>query len=323
MAPLAHGDFVERWVELGFAGGMSYMAREPELRARPSSLMPAARSALVVLAAHPWKAPDPIPPDQGRIARYAWGPDYHAVIRQALDDLAARMEGWLGEPLPRRLAVDTSPLLERELAVAAGLGFMGKNAQLITPGLGSYTLIGVMLLPLEIPPDRPQPPRCGRCTRCLDACPTAALGKPRLLDARRCISYLTIEHRGDVPDELARRVGPWVFGCDACQEVCPYNARAPERAPLLPGLCPERPLRGVGLADLMALGKGAHRRLVAGTALRRTPRHHLRRNAALAAGALGGACPSIVREALRDAVQGHRPEVALAARQSLAFISGN
>lgn len=298
------------------------MEREPSLRSRPASLMPEARSALVVLAAHPSIHPAPLLPGEGRFARYAWGPDYHPVIRQALEELAARVEGWLGELLPRRLAVDTSPLLERELAVAAGLGFVGKNAQLITPGLGSYTLIGVMLLPLEIPPDAPIATRCGRCTRCLDACPTAALRAPRLLDARRCVSYLTIEHREDVPAELCPKVGPWVFGCDACQEACPYNARAPERAPLLPGLCAEQPLRGLGLVELMGLGKGAHRRLVAGTALRRTPRHRLRRNAALAAGALGEACPVDVQEALRDAAGGHRAEVARAARQSLALVCG-
>ena len=318
---LPHADFYRRWLERGYAAEMSYLEREPETRALPTSLMPEARAALVVLAAHdgPPRTMDQGRPDQGRVARYARGADYHHVIREALQRLAVRMEGWLGEDLPRRLAVDTSPLLERELAVAAGLGFIGHNAMLITPGLGSYTLIGVMLLPLELPPDPPMPARCGSCTRCLDACPTAALRAPRLLDARRCVSYLTIEHRGDVPDDLAGSMGPWIFGCDACQEVCPYNARAPGRAQVLPGLAAQRPNRAMDLPQLMTLGKGEHLRLVKGTALRRTPRHQLRRNGALAAGALGKACTAPLVQALEQAARDHRPEVIHAARQSLAL----
>ena len=215
--------------------------------------------------------------------------------------------------------MDTSPLLERELAVAAGLGFIGKNAMLITPGLGSYTLIGAMLLPLEFSPDSPIPTRCGRCTRCLDACPSAALRAPRLLDARRCVSYLTIEHRGEIPDSLAGALSPWVFGCDACQEACPFNARAPGRAVPLPGLNRQPLTRDLDLARLMNLGKGSHRRLVQGTALRRTPRHQLRRNGALAAGGANPRSPLQVLQTLHGLLQDHRPEVARAARQALTL----
>lgn len=319
IAPLPHGDFYQRWLDRGYAGGMAYLARDPGVRADPAALMPEARCALVVLAAHPWQATPTTSPDLGRVARYAWGSDYHGVIRETLELLARQVEAWTGAALPRRLAVDTSPLLERELAVAAGLGFIGKNAMLITPGLGSFTLIGVMLLPLEIPPDTPIPTRCGRCTRCLDACPSAALRAPRLLDARRCVSYLTIEHRGEVPHELASALSPWIFGCDACQEVCPFNTRAPDRAATLPGLAREPLTRDMDLTLVMTLGKGAHRRLVQGTALRRTPRHQLRRNGALAAGGMASPPPLGVLQALRELVQDHQPEVARAARQALTL----
>ncbi len=312
---LPHGGFYQRWLAGGNAANMKFLARNPAARAEPSLLSPGARCALVVLAAHPTERQ--LAPGNGLIARYAWGPDYHVVIRQALSQLADQIEEICGERQEARAAVDTSPLLEREIAVAAGLGFIGKNNMLITPGLGSFTLIGVMLLPQEIPPDPKLERDCGSCRRCLDACPTTALKEPHLLDARRCISCLTIEERGRIPEELASSLSGWIFGCDICQEVCPYNARAPGRATLLPGLTSPPLLKSAPLEQLIGVGGGEHRRLVQGTAMRRTPRHHLRRNAALAAGSLGSECPESVRTALHLATQDHRPLVAEAAQWAI------
>ncbi len=308
-----------RWVADGHAGAMAYMTRDPAARAEPSALSPGATTALVTLAAYP--ARDAPQPGEGRIARYARSRDYHVAVREALDLLARRVMDITGRDLTPRLAVDTSPLLERELAVAAGLGFFGKNSMLITPGVGSYTVIGVMLLPLAASPAGPRGKGCGRCRRCIDACPTGALREPYLLDARRCISYLTIEHRGEVPPALAGAMGGWIFGCDLCQEACPYNARAPGRTPSLPGL--DEPLlpASLPLDTALRLRKGEHNRLARGTAIRRVSRHHLRRNAALAAGSLGPRCPAAARDALCEATRDPRPLVSVAAQWALGQLS--
>ena len=281
-APLPHGDVFMDWLERGMAGSMAYMRREPASRSDPTSLMSGARAAVVVVASYA-AAADPHPgAGQGIIARYARGRDYHLVLRQRLDLLAGRVSEMVGRPTAARIAVDTSPLLERELAMAAGVGFIGKNAMLITPGVGSYTVLGTLLLPLELPPDPPSSARCGRCTLCLDACPTGAFAEPRVLDSRRCVSYLTIEHRGDVRPGLREKIAPWVFGCDACQEACPYNARAACKGLAMDQLASAEADAGrVDLAHLLALRSGAYRRLVRGRALNRVPRPMWQRNAAL------------------------------------------
>ena len=163
----------------------------------------------------------------GRVAQYVRGPDSHRVLRAMLNELVDQLRCRLDEPFDARVFVDTGPILERELAAAAGLGWVGRNTMLLNEGLGSYLFLGEVLTTLELGVDSPVADRCGNCTRCLDACPTHALVAPYQLDASRCISYLTIEHRGQVPEELCELIGDWVCGCDVCQQVCPYNRRAP------------------------------------------------------------------------------------------------
>ena len=285
-SPLPHGHALATWLDAGMAGTMAYMHRTPDLRRDPTHLMAEARTAVVVVASYAAAdGPGPIA-GQGVIARYARGADYHLVLRRRLELLSGRIDALVGRPVPGRVAVDTSPLLERELAMAAGVGFIGKNTMLITPGVGSYTVLGTLLLPLELPPDAPAPARCGRCTLCLLACPTRAMPAPRVLDARRCISYLTIVHQGDVEEALRGRLGHRVFGCDACQEVCPYNARAAHKGLTLEELSEGGPDAGVvDLRQLVSLRSGAYRRLVRGRALNRVPRPMWQRNAALVSAA--------------------------------------
>lgn len=286
--PLSRQAQLQRWVDAGMAGEMAFIGRTAAFRHLPAHLLPGARTAVVVAASYASQGPrHPHRPGHGRVARYAQGPDYHHVLRQRLEHLKAQVRILAGHEVGARIAVDTSPLLERELGAAAGIGFVGKNTMLITPGLGSYTALGVLLIDLELPPDpRDAVRRCGRCELCLDACPTAALRQPYMLDARRCVSYLTIEHRGPVDASLGRAISPWVFGCDACQEACPYNARA-GRSPADPGLEPASPdAASLALGELLQLRSGQYRRLVRGRVLARAPRRVLIRNAALVAGAM-------------------------------------
>ncbi len=324
--------------------------------------------------------PGPTPPSwndpgHGRIARYAWSADYHDLIKVRLYALDAFIRGRSGRSTPGKACVDTAPFLERDAALAAGLGFTGKNTVLITPGLGSWTFLAALLVPeilaydapveaepgggiegqpgtsdqrgacltgppeasrdeaaagralprqglgapghdaggrfpawrLQAPDGRPRIGTCGACTRCLDACPTAAFVGPHILDARRCISYLTIELRGPIPAGLRPALGNWVFGCDVCQEVCPYNRAAPAAA--WPALAPDPERAAPSLLDLLALDEAAFRARYRGTAVWRARRRGLVRNACVAAGNWGdpAAVPAL-RELLRDGeplVRGH------------------
>jgi epoxyqueuosine reductase len=246
----------------------------------------------IVVVALAYDRVDPIPPRallRGRIARYARGEDYHLVMRDRLVALGTRIGHELGRAVATRACVDSAPLMERELAERGGLGFIAKNTMLIAPGAGSYIVLGEVLLDADLPatmPAEPPKPRCGSCRSCLDACPTGAFVDAYVLDARRCISYLTIEHHGVIARELRPLIGTWVFGCDVCQEVCPFNAGTGE--PHDPLLSP-RTLEHA-LPDLVALaGKGANqmRQLMKRTALRRIPRDVLLRNVAVALGNTG------------------------------------
>ncbi|MGA2382415.1 MAG: tRNA epoxyqueuosine(34) reductase QueG [Gemmatimonadales bacterium] len=215
---------LDRWLDLGFNGEMRYMERQAPVRREPARAWPEARSAIVILHNYYQAHAEPAPA-RGRIARYALGDDYHSVMSDKLENLAARLLAAAGAGRFRAY-VDAGPLPERELARRAGLGWIGKNTMLIRPGLGSFTFIGVLLTDLALAPDQPfEADRCGTCRRCLDACPTTAFPEPRVLDATRCISYLTIEARGAMPEPLAPLLGDWLFGCDVCQDVCPWNAR--------------------------------------------------------------------------------------------------
>jgi epoxyqueuosine reductase len=294
------------WLASGHAGTMAYLAAPEHIAQRGDlrTLLATARSLLVVALAY--ERADPIPPDallRGKIARYARGEDYHLVMRDRLVVLADRIAAALGRPVASRPCVDSAPVLEREWAERAGIGFVAKNTMLIAPGLGSYVVLGELLVDAELAPTAPQEPprpRCGACRSCLDACPTGAFVDAYVLDARRCISYLTIEHRGAIPRELRPAIGTWVFGCDVCQEVCPFNAGSGAGSgagAVDPGLRPRS--LDHALPDLVALAaKGANqlRRLVKRTALRRVPRDALLRNVAVALGNTGDprAIPALV-----------------------------
>lgn len=280
------------WLAAGNAGEMAYLASPEHMgpRADLRALLDSAKALIVVALAY--DRADPIPPSalvRGRIARYARGEDYHMVMRDRLVALADRLSAVLGRPVASRPCVDSAPVLEREWAERGGLGFVAKNTMLIAPGAGSYVVLGELLVDADLAPtapDTPAKPRCGSCRSCLDACPTGAFSDAYLLDARRCISYLTIEHHGSIPLELRPLIGTWVFGCDVCQEVCPFNAGAGEpHDPLLTPRSVEH-----ALPDLIALAsKGTNqlRQFVKRTALRRIPREVLLRNVAVALGNTG------------------------------------
>jgi epoxyqueuosine reductase len=229
---------------------------------------------------------------RGKIARYARGEDYHIVMRDKLVALADRLARELGRTVATRTCVDSAPVLEREWAERGGLGFVAKNTMLIAPGVGSYIVLGELLVDVALPitaPESPPKQRCGTCRSCLDACPTNAFVDAYVLDARRCISYLTIEHHGVIPRELRSAIGTWVFGCDICQEVCPFNAGKGE-VPIDPLLTPRT--HEHALPDLIALAqKGSNqlRHFMKRTALRRIPRDVLDRNVAVALGNTGSA----------------------------------
>lgn len=221
----AHAAELDRWLADGHAGTMAYLQRQAEKRKDPRLIMPEARSAVVTLTNyfHGTSGHGPGVRNTGRVAQYAWSSDYHDVLGERLEQLAAAIRE-LAPGAATRCYVDAGPVPERELAQQAGLGWIGKNMMLINPDIGSFTFIGVVLTDAELEPDQPfEADRCGTCRRCLDACPTQAFTAPRDLDARACISYLTIERRGAASEREREQVGQWIFGCDVCQDVCPWN----------------------------------------------------------------------------------------------------
>jgi epoxyqueuosine reductase len=282
----ADGAALERWLAAERHAQMRYLAAAE--RASPTQLLPQAKTAIVVALPYPAA---PIvelrlgrdAPARGIIARYARGADYHGVIKDKLRRLADACATLAGRPVLARACVDTAPLLERGLAARAGVGFAAKNTMTIVPGVGSFVLLGELLVDLDIPYDAAIAPRCGSCRACLDACPTGAFVEERVLDARRCISYWTIEHRGIIPLELRPLLGLHVFGCDICQEVCPFNASAAPRS-AAPELAPRSELEPLDLVALLELTSAGYRRLVRGSALRRASRPMLSRNAAVCLG---------------------------------------
>jgi epoxyqueuosine reductase len=215
------------WQQSGLAGTMEYMGRNIEKRLDPQKLVPEVKSILCVGVNYFQKAPDQSETG-GKISRYAWGKDYHLVIRDMLHRLAEKIEGLIQRKFTYRAFVDSAPVMEKALAVQAGLGWIGKNGCLINKWLGSFLFLGELFLDFELPPDEPGKNYCGRCQKCLAACPTGAIVKPGLMDARRCISYLMIEHKGNITADLAEKMNGWLFGCDVCQQVCPFNRKCPE-----------------------------------------------------------------------------------------------
>ena len=296
-SPPDHGAAFEAWLDAGHAGTMAYLDRGRDKRTDPARVLPGARSVVACALGYFQGAEAGGPPG---VARYAWGEDYHAVMEPRLRALADT----IAELLPgtvSRAYVDTGPLLERDLAARAGLGWVGKNSMLLHPDLGSFFFIGTVLTTAEIEADTPLPDRCGTCTRCLDACPTGAFVDPYVLDARRCIAYLTIEHRGPIPAELRPGLGGWTFGCDVCQDVCPWNRRAPVAAEAAFG-----PRQHPPLAGLLALGEADYREGLRGSPLKRARREGLARNAAVA---LGNRGRTEDEPALREALGHDAPTV--------------
>lgn len=241
--PTAHADRLDEWLARGYAGTMRYLHRQAARRKDPREIVPEARAVVVVLDNY-YTGDDPDETATPRIARYARGKDYHRATGQRLDDLAAFLRA-NGARLSRSF-VDAGPVPERELAQRAGLGWIGKNTMLIRPDAGSFFFIGSVFTDLPLGIDQSFDfDHCGSCTRCLDACPTGALVEPRMLDATRCISYLTIEQKGPIPDELADRFQGYAFGCDICNDVCPWNQRFAQPA-MAPEFHPTGELSGAG-----------------------------------------------------------------------------
>jgi epoxyqueuosine reductase len=275
------------WLSHGRHAEMAYLEGP---RHDPRRLLAGAKTLIAVALAYP-ASRDTVPlrrseagaPLTGVIARYARGEDYHDVMRKKLRRLADTVANLLGRPVLARHCVDTAPLLERAAAERAGLGFASKSTMTIIPGVGSYVMLGELLVDAEMTADTPMAPRCGSCRLCLDACPTGAFVDAHVLDARRCISYLTIETSGPIPRELRPLIGVRVFGCDVCQDVCPFNAAA-EGKPSAPELAPRAHLTAPDLIELLELGSARYRQFVKGSALRRTHRAQLARNAAIALG---------------------------------------
>jgi epoxyqueuosine reductase len=297
VAPAAPADGfgnLRAWLAAGYAGTMDYLHKNAEARRHPASILPDVRS--VVMAGMSYHQPATGPePAVGKVARYARGADYHEVLWRRLE----RLLDWLQAERPGchgRAVADSAPLLERDFARRAGLGWIGKNTLLLNPTTGSYFVLGALLVDVELRPDEPfEAEHCGSCTACLDACPTGAFPAPGVLDARRCVSYLTIENKGPIPPELRPGVGGWLFGCDICQEVCPWNHKAPPGTE--PKLQPLPWLAALDAAELLGLSEEEFARRFEGTALLRARRRGLLRNAAAVLGNTGdrSALPALWR----------------------------
>jgi epoxyqueuosine reductase len=275
LSPTPHAEALDGWLAAGYAGTMRYLHRQAKKRKDPRLIDPRPRTAIVVL--DNYHHPAPLPPTGIKVARYARGDDYHRVTMRRLYQLADLLRDH-GAGYARAFA-DSGPVPERELAQRAGLGWIGKNTMLIRPGLGSWCVIGSVLTDLPLEPDPPfTTDHCGSCTACLDACPTAAIVAPRLLDATRCLSFLTIEHKGAIPDALAPLMDRWGFGCDICNEVCPWNERFATPS-TVPEFAPRGDAEGRDAAFFERMSEKEFAERYAGTALERTGVEGMRRNA--------------------------------------------
>jgi epoxyqueuosine reductase len=322
-----YGDELRRWLDAGKHGSMEYLAKHFEQRVDPTVMVPGARSVICVADRYADGRPDRrdvggADPASGRVARYARGGDYHVVIRRRLEALAAE----LGRDAPQetfRVCVDTAPVLEREHAARAGLGRIGKNTLLIAPDAGSWLLLGEIITTMALEPTRSAGGRvdpCGSCTRCIDACPTQAIS-PWSVDASRCVSTLTIEHRGLIDEAFHERIGDWLFGCDVCQEVCPHNQ--PTRRSRATGVAePYDPRRsGFDLLKVLGWTEDGRRDAFITSALKRAKLAMMKRNACIVAGnALQQAWrPELARRLAEIASDASEDEVVSAtARQACA-----
>lgn len=297
-------EYLDAWLDAERHGQMSWMATTAEVRKDPRdpNMLEGANSVVVMAA--PYAGPDTYPgPSPSRIAKYAVGRDYHNVLLKRARRVAKRLQD-AGHVA--RVAIDSKPVFERAWAERAGVGFVGKNCCLIVPGIGSHVFLACIVTTAELSPSTPIERRCGDCRLCLDACPTSAFEGPRTLDARRCISYLTIEHRGPIPDEHRQSLGPWLFGCDVCQDVCPYNRGTAARAEPLDAFEPGARWDGMGAETFLAMSDDDFRRWAVGSAVKRGGRESLARNAAIVLGNRGG---EVHLPVLRDAARSDPSEV--------------
>jgi epoxyqueuosine reductase len=300
LGPTSTAPAFDRWLEHGYAGEMHYLARGAEKRADSRRPVPGTRSAIVVAMDYGGREP------AGPVARYARGDDYHDLMLDRLRALHAWLDGHVGAPVAGKAYVDTGPLLERDLARRAGLGWFGKNTMLVSPTRGSFFFLGALLVELDLAPSTPfEADRCGSCTRCLDACPTGALVGPRELDATRCISYLTIELKGEIPEALRARLGGLLYGCDVCQDVCPWNVRFAQelterafapRSALGSTDGPPKDARTLA-RELLAMSQTEFSAAFKGSPMKRAKRRGLARNAAVALGNVGTAADIPMLEA--------------------------
>lgn len=291
--PSRYRNYFRRWLDEGEAGEMAYLSARFEERTDPTRYLRGAASVVCVAINYhvPLKeVEDDDEGRRGRIARYALGDDYHELMKVRLHALA----DWICDAVPgakTRACVDTAPVMEKELAARAGVGWLGKNGCLINAKIGSWLLLGEVLTTAALPPDEPAADHCGACTRCLDACPTSAITKAYRVDARRCISYLTIEHRGAIAPELEPRIGEWLYGCDICQEVCPHNRSAP--AATDPALQPRFATGTLDVDEVLAWTDDDYRRNLRGSAMKRVKLPVLRRNAKTVARNLNASVPGL------------------------------
>lgn len=281
--PSKWGGYLRKWLDDGQAGEMHYLADRFEERTQPQTYLAGAQS--VVCVAINYHVPlEPVPEEErehhGRIARYALGDDYHDILKSRLHALADSIREIVPEARTRA-SVDTAPVMEKELSARAGIGWLGKNTCLINPQIGSWLLLGEVVTTAALPSDEAATDHCGTCTRCIDACPTKAITGPYQLDARKCISYLTIEHRSPIPEDLRPQIGDWLYGCDICQDVCPHNRRAPATSD--PALAPRFPTGTLDVREVLGWTPEEYRAGLRGSAMKRVKLPILQRNAQIVA----------------------------------------
>lgn len=317
ISPSGYHHFLE-WLDRGYAGEMRYLPDRSDAYAHPDSVLPAVKSLVMLGMNYHTIQRTPPGPGEANIAAYAWGTaDYHDLIHDRLKQL----KKFVLEAIPDanvRGVVDTAPLLEREFAQLAGIGWVGKNTLLLNKEFGSYFFIAALLCDIELVYDEPfEANHCGTCTACLDACPTMAFPQPFVMDARRCISYLTIEYRDDMPADMVGKWDDWLFGCDVCQEVCPWNRRVPES--IEPEFAPASTPTSVDLIALFALSEEEFRQRFRKTPLWRSKRRGILRNAALV---LGSQKCEAARETLEGALADDEPLIRNACRWALQQLDG-
>jgi len=312
--PPPHLDEFQDWLRKGYQASMGWIGsdRSLERRSDPRAILPECQSILVLAAPY---SPPKGNTKGGNIASYALNQDYHHILESRLEKIVRAIEEWSGGPIANRWYVDTGPILEKEIAMRAGLGWIGKNTLLINREFGSYFFLSEILLGVELSLDEINIETfCGTCTNCLDTCPTGALVEPYVLDSNRCISYLTIEHRGEVPEEIRQRMGDWIFGCDICQIVCPWNKPGAEAPDILKELLPRDELLEIDLVKELVLTQEEFSAKFKGSPIKRSKRRGYLRNVAIALG------NQLNRDALRplaDAQADQEPLISSAASWAL------